>query len=70
MLDDLKQYFALTSNFRSSTSNIMLQSIIIKDALPALLERTTSMRLKLAIANFLKDNAHAIISSKASRRGA
>jgi hypothetical protein len=57
MLDDLNRFFVLASNFR--TSNIIAQTVILEDAMPALAERTSSPRLKGAISNFIQENARA-----------
>ena len=59
MLDDLKTFFTLTTNFRSRTSNSMQRLIILRDALPDLAAKTRSQRLKNAIGKFLMENKHA-----------
>ena len=56
MLDDLKTYFTLASNFR--TSNIISQRIILTEAMPTLASRTPSVRLKGAISHFIMENAN------------
>lgn len=59
MLDDLKLFFTVTSNFRSPTSNDVIRTVILSDVLPDLQLKTRSQRLKLAISKFLSENANA-----------
>ena len=56
MFDDLKTFFTLASNYR--TSNIISQTIILEQAMPALATKTLSVRLKGAISHFIKENDH------------
>lgn len=58
MLNDLKYYFELISQYRSSTSNILIKTIIVCERLPDLLGSTCSQRLKLAISTFLLENTN------------
>jgi hypothetical protein len=59
MLDDLNQFFTVTSNFRSPTSNDIVRQVILTDVLPELSAQTRSQRLKLAISKFISENASA-----------
>lgn len=56
MLDDLKTFFTLASNYR--TSNIISQQIIMTEAMPRLASKTRSQRLKGAISQFIQENAN------------
>lgn len=65
MLDDLKTFFTLASNFR--TSNIISQRIILLEAMPNLASKTRSQRLKGAISKFLQENANDHRTTQQSR---
>lgn len=66
MFDDLKTYFNLVSNFR--TSHILTKKLVLEDALPALARKTSSVRLKDAISKFLLENAHVLNSDRRRQR--
>jgi hypothetical protein len=57
MLNDLTSFFTLATRFRQS--NILIQKIILNDALPGLASETKSVRLKVAINRFIQENHHA-----------
>ena len=63
MPDDITKYFTLCIRFRQS--NILIQKIILNDALPGLAHETQSVRLKVAINRFIQENLYAI-TDKAS----
>ena len=58
VLVDLTSYFELAKHYRSSTSNILVQTGVRQLHMPELATRTRSPRLKSAISKFIMETAN------------
>lgn len=67
MLDDLESYFRLITTYRKSDA--LTKRVILTHNLPTLSRAASSIRLKNAISNFIKENCDALQSRSAGNTG-